>query len=124
MNDQIIFTAEDIVYLLDAVPICFMVEGFGSLEIDDFLINISREVLPAEGEEGQILEEDAQDEGGAQRRQRSSLDLAPKDERHGQCGDREAQEEEVIDVELGDAPLDEDKRRPPDNRDEDQGREG
>ena len=61
MNDQTIFTVEDQEPLKPGT-IGLMVEGFGSLEIDDFLINIDREVLPAEGEEGQNLEEGTQGE--------------------------------------------------------------
>jgi len=62
INDQTIFTAEEIGEPLKSGTIGFMVEGHGSLEIDDFLINIASEVLPAEGEEGQHLEEGAQGE--------------------------------------------------------------
>ena len=62
MNDQTIFTAEEVGEPLKPGTIGFMVEGHSSLEIDDFLINIAREVLPAEGEEGQHLEEGDQGE--------------------------------------------------------------
>jgi len=62
MNDQTIFTAEEIGEPLKPGTIGFMVEAYGSLEIDDFLINIPREVLPAEGKEGQNLEEGTQGE--------------------------------------------------------------
>ena len=62
MNDQIMCNTEEIGEPLKPGTIGFSVEGHGSLEIDDFLINIPREVLPAEGEENKNLEEGTQGE--------------------------------------------------------------